>query len=337
LYAAFEVHTELMLPESLSPDRKVRSSRWVKIPLTLHIGLMKDSPVVGILLTLDNQARDHRFRALFTGPKSDSVHVQTQADVVERKTGKPLRHAPGKLRDITHYTSIGELPMESGPSPTQFQRNFVGIGNRGKGLIIFNKGLPEYEAKPDGTLALTLLRCVGWISLGDLKSRTRLAGPEIAVPDAQCIGPHTFEYAVMPRFGPWDPTAAYLEKNTYCFPVKSMPLRKQEGDLPAALSFLRVFPPAMMVSAVKKAYESDHLIVRFFNPTDKKLDAGVSCFWKIKEAYLADINERRKKAILVKPDGRIELVVGPKKIVTLGLALENKIKKPVLNSGRIDG
>ena len=49
--------------------------------------------------------------------------------------------------DITHHTSVGELPMEIGPSPTQFQRDFVAINDGEKGLVVFNKGLPEYEAK----------------------------------------------------------------------------------------------------------------------------------------------------------------------------------------------
>ena len=98
---------------------------------------------------------------------------------------------------MAHHTSIGALPKETGPSPTQFQRNFVGINDNKKGLVIFNKGLPEYEATPDGTIALTLLRSVGWLSQDDLSSRERLAGPKIPVPDAQCMGEHIFEYAIV--------------------------------------------------------------------------------------------------------------------------------------------
>jgi alpha-mannosidase len=64
------------------------------------------------------------------------------------------------------------------------------------GLGLLTKGLPEYEAAPDG-LRLTLLRCVGTISRPPgLPTRPVAAGPEIATPDGQCRGRHVFEYAV---------------------------------------------------------------------------------------------------------------------------------------------
>jgi alpha-mannosidase len=66
-------------------------------------------------------------------------------------------------------------------------------------LVVFGRGLPEYEAVPTQAgldLALTLLRCVGWLSRDDLSTRPGSAGPTIATPDAQCPGEQTFEYAI---------------------------------------------------------------------------------------------------------------------------------------------
>jgi mannosylglycerate hydrolase len=63
-------------------------------------------------------------------------------------------------------------------------------------LAVLTKGLPEYEAGPDG-LRLTLLRCVGTISRpAGLPTRPVAAGPDIATPDGQCRGRHVFEYAL---------------------------------------------------------------------------------------------------------------------------------------------
>ena len=121
---------------------------------------------------------------------------------------------------MAHQTSMGVLPKEIGPSPTQFQRNFVGMNDGQKGLVIFNKGLPEYEARADGTIALTLLRCIGWLSQDDLITRDKLAGPKLPVPDAQCIGQHTFEYALLTQPGSWEASPVYREENQYSIPVK---------------------------------------------------------------------------------------------------------------------
>jgi alpha-mannosidase len=64
------------------------------------------------------------------------------------------------------------------------------------GLTLLTKGLPEYEATENGELALTLLRCVGWLSRDDLSTRRGGAGPQLPTPAAQCRRGHSFEYAL---------------------------------------------------------------------------------------------------------------------------------------------
>ncbi|MDQ2966164.1 MAG: hypothetical protein M3R57_09985, partial [Chloroflexota bacterium] len=81
------------------------------------------------------------------------------------------------------------------PQLTSHTSGFVSAGD----LIVLGRGLPEYEAVPthDGLdLALTLLRCVGWLSRDDLSTRPGSAGPTLPTPEAQCPGEHTFEYAI---------------------------------------------------------------------------------------------------------------------------------------------
>ncbi|GAG69611.1 unnamed protein product, partial [marine sediment metagenome] len=49
--------------------------------------------------------------------------------------------------------------------------------------------MPEYEIIPDNnTIALTLVRSVGWLSRGDLEYKKGNAGPSFATPEAQCLG-----------------------------------------------------------------------------------------------------------------------------------------------------
>ncbi|MBW2144103.1 MAG: hypothetical protein JRG75_06885 [Deltaproteobacteria bacterium] len=315
----YAVKTKLVLPECLTPDRKARSRKLITLPVFFYITLKKDSPLVYITAKIDNQVKDHRLRAVFRGPKSDFVYVQTQGDVVKRRLEEYKAFPQSRKRDIAHHTSIGALPKEAGPSPTQFQRNFVGINDGKKGLVIFNKGLPEYEATPDGTIALTLLRSVGWLSQDDLSSRERLAGPKIPVPDAQCMGEHIFEYALVTQPGSWKAAPLYREENQYSISLKYLNIHRQEGTLPPKLSFLRIKPDELMVSAVKKAYSDNDLIIRLFNPTGKFLKGRVGILHGIKQAWLADLNEEKKKKIPVRKDGMAFVEVGPKKIVTVRL------------------
>jgi mannosylglycerate hydrolase len=315
----------------LTPDRKARSGRLLTLPVFFYITLKKDSPLIYITAKIDNQIKDHRLRAVFRGPKNDFVYVQTQGDVVKRRIEEGKAYPRSRKRDITHNTSIGALPKEAGPSPTQFQRNFVGINDGTKGLVIFNKGLPEYEASPDGTIALTLLRSVGWLSQDDLNSRQRLAGPKIPVPDAQCIGEHILEYAIVTQSGSWNASPLYREENQYSIPLKNMIIHRQEGAFPSKLSFLKIKPDELMVSAVKKAYSDNDLIIRLFNPTGKFLKGRVGILHGIKQAWLADLNEEKKKKIPVRKDGMAFVEVGPKKIVTVRLN-----QKPSANAEDLD-
>jgi mannosylglycerate hydrolase len=317
LLATLQVKTELNLPEDLSSDRKRRSGRIIRLPIFVDITLLKGSPLVLVKTAVDNRVKDHRLRALFPGVKSDVVHVETQSDVVKRRVKRFKKHAESKKRDAAHHTSIGALPKELGPSPTQFQRGFVGISNNEKGLVVFNRGLPEYEAKTDGTLALTLLRCVGWLSQDDLTTRTRLAGPKIAVPDAQCLGPQSFEYAVLPLAGAWETTPVSTIQRQYSTSTKFLQIPWQEGPLPTRLNFVDVSPGEISVTAVKKAYGDSTLIIRFYNPTSKKIKAGMGIVTGIQTAWLSDLNEKKKRKIPVKKDGRVYVDVGPKKIMTV--------------------
>jgi len=318
--ATCEVKTELALPEGLTDGRDARAKKVIKVPIVFNITLKKDSPLVYITAEIDNQVKDHRLRAVFQGVKSDLVYVQTQGDVVRRRLKDFKAYPPSGKRAIAHQTSIGDLPKEIGPSPTQFQRNFVGMNDGEKGLVVFNKGLPEYEARSDGTIALTLLRCIGWLSQDDLSFRDKLAGPKLPVPDAQCIGRHTFEYALLTQPGSWKATPVYREENQYSIPVKFLEIPRQKGPLPTSMSFVTVRPDGLMVSAIKKAYKDNDLVIRLFNPTRVYLDGQVGIFPGINQAWLTDMNEGKKELLSVNSDGTISIKVKPKKIITIRIS-----------------
>ncbi|MDY6935472.1 MAG: glycoside hydrolase family 38 C-terminal domain-containing protein [Spirochaetota bacterium] len=319
LLATIEAKVELALPESLTSDRKARSGHLRKLPILFNITLKKGSPLVYISANIDNQIKDHRLRVLFQGVRSDFVYVQTQCDVVQRRITKYKEYSDNNKMDISHRVIVGNMPKEKAPSPTQFQRNFVGTNDGKKGLVILNKGLPEYEAKTNGTIALTLLRSVGWLSQDDLSTREGSAGPIVPVPDAQCIGKHTFDYAILPQAGSWNATPIYRQENQYNIDIKFMEVACQKGELPTNLSFVIIQPDELMVSAIKKSYSEDNFIIRLFNPTNKLMKGSLALYPGIKEAWLANLNEEKKGKISPQSDGSILIELGPKKISTINI------------------
>ncbi len=184
--AELELRTSLDLPERLSPDRRRRVGRRrvgrVPSDVVVRVALLAGSDRVRFTTTIDNRSEDHRLRVRFAAPGADDtslVRAEGHFEIVRRTVRQPWAGAA----------------WTEPPAWTQHTAGAVSAGR----LALYGHGLPEYEAVPtnDGLdLALTLLRCVGWLSRDDLATRPGGAGPTIATPGAQCLGRHTFRYEV---------------------------------------------------------------------------------------------------------------------------------------------
>ena len=97
---------------------------------------------------MDNQAKDHRVRALFPMDLQASSHNVDSMFEVATRDNEPAAEWEN-------------------PSYTAHQQAFVDVTTATAGLTVANQGLNEYEVLRDGrnTIAVTLLRSVG--ELGD--------------------------------------------------------------------------------------------------------------------------------------------------------------------------
>jgi alpha-mannosidase len=208
---------------------------------------------------------------------------------------------------------------------------FVDVNDGSRGLAILSRGLTEYEAIPTAggvTLALTLLRSVGWLSKADLETRFGHAGPGLPTPEAQCIGRHVFEYAIMPHNGGWTQGGVLEEAERYIAPAICAQVRydRDARDFDAmgpSDSFLSLEPSGLMVSALKKAEHSDALIVRLYNPTSEAIIAHLGLDRSVREVRPVDLAEREivSPAILPDDDGVATLEVGGYQICSLKLMI----------------
>ncbi len=312
LRASLLISYDLSLPEGLTPDRKRRSEKKVRCPVQVKVSVTSGVPRVDFELTFTNNAKDHRLRALFpTDIRTDVAKVEEHFHVLERSL---------------------DLPEGKGwaqpPQPTNHQESFVSIDDGVLGVTVINEGLPEYEVRRDekgATICLTLLRCCGWLSQGDLKTRKGNAGPSIPTPDAQCLGTHTFRYAVAVHKGDWRSAGALRLSHEHNVPMRIVPARRKdqkhpEGSLPLVWGFLRVKPIDFFVTAVKKGEDRDSLMVRFYNTAGNR--EGYMQLWRApKEAYLTNLNEERKGKAHFAKDGGISLSAKAWQIVTVEAVL----------------
>ena len=276
-----ELHLELDVPEKLADDRKSRSSQTVRLALVTRASLTQGVPRLDIHTEIDNQARDHRLRVHFPAPFA--VHQASydgHFEIVRRPIGLP---------------AFDETWNEQ-PRPEVPQRAFTCLSDGKLGLAIANRGLPEVETleKPavggQAEIALTLLRCVGWLSRDDLPGRKGPAGPAMETPGAQMIGKWEFDYAILPFAGP-ESSAVYWQAYTFESPLRAVSAPVQDGLRPSSGSFLQVEPAEFVVSAVKTTEDETGWLVRGYNLSDKEITVRLKpwkLFTHVERANLAE-------------------------------------------------
>jgi alpha-mannosidase len=292
----FKLRLNLKLPHSLTEDRYNREDWLVDNKLTIYISLYKGIKRIDFRIELENNSKDHRIRVLFpTRVKSDKIHADGHFYVVPRSVKLP--HAEDWVQK---------------PLPTNHQKDFISISDDSRTFAILNKGMPEYEAiiNEDNTIifAITLLRCVEWLSRDDFKTRMSHAGPGYNTPGAQCLGKHLFELSLTSSSKRnWLESEIHQRGKEFNNPLKPFfpnmarsPIRvsdkaiirptgilsyfektkllELEPYLPPVLSFLEIDNNNVILSALKKAEEGNYLILRIFNISSKLQETKIAFF-----------------------------------------------------------
>ena len=91
-----------------------------------------------------------------------------------------------------------------------------------------------------------------------------------------------------------------------------------KGDLAPEFSFLKLSPTNLILSALKKAEDTDEVILRFFETRGEATEAEVELFRGIKRLTLVDLLEREEKELPFRGN-KFRLEVKPFEIVTLKL------------------
>lgn len=291
------------LPAALAPGRRARSSQAVEVPIRTLVSLAHGVPRVDVHVEIDNRARDHRLRALFpTGISTKVAFADQHFGVVRRDIALP---------------EWDPATWSEQPIGTQPQKSFVDVNDGTHGLMMANRGLPEYEVieGPDGAIiALTLLRCVGWLSRSDLTSRRGGAGPEVETPGAQLLGRWTFDYAIIPHEGGW--TAGYRQAHWFRVPMRARWSGGGTGLLGEEASLLQLRGDGLIVTAVKAAEDGDGVVVRLYNTLDDETRGVVALSEPHGGAWLVNLNEEPLRP-LAEPGDAVELSLRRNEIVTL--------------------
>jgi mannosylglycerate hydrolase len=300
--STLEIALDYSLPRGLTADRQRCTSQRRTCRIVSRASVYAGLPRLDFQTEVDNPVEDHRLRVHFpTGVRSQLSYAEQHFGVVARPLAVP--DDDGTWAE----TPIGTYP----------QKSFVDVSDGQRGLLLANRGLPEYEAidGPQGvTIALTLLRCVGWLARPSLPNRRTLAGPPLAVPGAQCLGKHVFHYSLIPHGRGWE--SAFAHAHRFAHPLLGVAVAGGKGRLAPAASLLSIAPNSLVLSALKAADDGQGIIVRLYNIASQPTSGEVRLAEPYAAVEVVNLNEEPLGAAEV-ADGGVRLSLKPNEIITL--------------------
>ncbi len=299
---------ELRLPQSLDATRQARSSETVILPIRCTLSLWYGVRRLEIHTEIDNSASDHRLRVHFRTPfQVDSADYDGHFEIVRRPIAIP-----------SHDDTWVEQPRSEAP-----QRLFSGLSQGANGMLLAARGLPEVEAitlsEYGSELALTLLRCVGWLSRDDLAVRKGHAGPSIATPGAQLHGKHVFDYAIIPYE---DVSEARQLARDFHSPMRCVSTGLHSGKLPPTSNLVEVTSEDplsinnFVISTIKQSETSEGLVVRGCNLSSETIHFQLRPWRPFAQVKLLRLDETQVGILKPETNGGISYVANPYQILT---------------------
>ncbi|HYA24852.1 MAG TPA: glycoside hydrolase family 38 C-terminal domain-containing protein [Terriglobales bacterium] len=154
----------------------------------------------------------------------------------------------------------------------------LGDGQHGFGLL--NNSKYGYDAK-DNVLRITLLRSPTW-------------------PDPEADrGRQHFTYALYPHAGDWKQALTVRHGYEYNYPLQAMQVAAHTGSLPEEHAFVTVEPENVVLTAIKKAEDSNALVFRVYEWAGKSGDIKIHVPKGAQGATITNLME--------KPEGSLDL------------------------------
>lgn len=176
------------------------------------------------------------------------------------------------------------------------------LSEDGYGVSLLNDCKYGHDIK-DGVMRLTLL-----------KSAT---DPN---PDAD-LGKHEFTYSLYPHAGDWKEAGTVPMSYKINCPMLSLVEEKHEGTLPTEFSLVSVDKENIIVEVVKKAEDSDNIIIRLYECHNRRTKATLGFSLQVVKAWECNLMEINQEQVTVS-ENSFEFDIKPFEIKTFKLQIK---------------
>jgi alpha-mannosidase len=180
------------------------------------------------------------------------------------------------------------------------------LGDQNHGLSLINESKYGYDAK-ENVLRLSLLRASTW--------------PD---PDAD-RGRQSFSYSIYPHTGTWKQALTVRRGYDFNYKLSAVQVQPHSGALQPSHSFVGVKQDNVVLTALKKAEDSDALLLRVYEWAGKSGNVQVKVPDGARAAYLTNLMEQPEgEPLVVSPSSEISFPVHPYEIVSLRIDYARK-------------
>ena len=174
------------------------------------------------------------------------------------------------------------------------------MGDGSHGFSLINESKYGYDGKGN-VLRLSLLRSPTW-------------------PDPEADrGRNEFSYSLYPHSGDWKQSLTVRRGYEFNYALRAFQVEAHEGHLPARNSFVEVQSDNVVLTALKKAEDSDALVLRIYEWAGKSAEIQVRVPDGVATATITNLQEHAEGAQLPIAKNQLTVPVHPYEIVSVRL------------------
>ncbi len=253
-----------------------------------EVKLVESGPLRAVIQVKNHFQNSTFVREIILYAGIDRVDVKMQAEWHEKhillKVAFPVSAHSDKAAYEIPFGAVDRPTTRNTPAEqAQFEvpaQRWADISDSKHGLSLMNDSKYGYDAKGN-VLRLSLLRSPEW-------------------PDPHADeGHHEFTYSLYPHGGGWKEALTIRRGYELNYKLIAVSVAKHEGKLPPQHSFLQSQQDNIVVSALKKAEDSNALILRFYEWAGKSGDVTLQLPPGAASASEADLMERPTSGVTI--------------------------------------
>jgi alpha-mannosidase len=270
------------------------------------VELVQKGPLRGVIRVTRTWQSSKFVQNIVLDVGAEQVDVENDIDWHEThvllKAAFPLAATSDKATYEVPYGSIQRTTTRNNSwEQAQFEvpaLRWADLSDAQHGFSLLNESKYGYDDK-DNVLRLTLLRSPTW-------------------PDAEADrGHHHFHYALYPHGGDWKQALTVRHGYEYNYKLQAMQVEAHTGSMQAEHAYVTVKPENVVLTALKKAEDSDGLIFRVYEWAGKSSDVEIHLPKGAAGATVTNLMEKPEGAALKVVNDTVTATIHPYEILTV--------------------